>query len=106
MHTPSAIEIGIAESGQLVAASAPELSAGADQAHLQPATLHLALDFTSMNAESVVLQAAAANAHIQLGEDTALNFVIISICCSSVMQAHPIVTAATIKALAQCSMRK
>ena len=63
---PPAVEIGIAESGQLAIASAPALPEAPDQAAC--AELQLALDFASLDTESVLLQATAANARIQLGE--------------------------------------
>ena len=70
MHVPPALEVGIAESGQLAVLSAPALPAAPDQAHLPESTLSLALDFASLDTEAVLLQAAAANARVQLGKET------------------------------------
>ncbi len=70
MHVPPAIEIGIAESGQLAVMSAPALPAAPDEAHLPQSTLSLALDYASLDTEAVLLQAAAANACVQLGKET------------------------------------
>jgi len=70
MHVPPALEIGIAESGQLAVMSAPALYAAPDQAQL-PQSMHiLALDFASLDTEAVLLQAAVANACVQLGTET------------------------------------
>jgi len=70
MHVPPALEIGIAESGQLAVMSAPALYAAPDQA-LFPQSMHsLALDFASLDTEAVLLQAAVANACVQLGKET------------------------------------
>ena len=62
---PPAIEFGISESGQLAVASAPELP---DASREQQAPLRLAMDLATLDTESVVLGAAAANARVQLGE--------------------------------------
>ena len=70
MHVPPALEIGIAESGQLAVMSAPALYAAPDQA-LFPQSMHsLAMDFASLDTEAVLLQAAVANACVQLGKET------------------------------------
>lgn len=66
-HVPPALEIGIAESGQLAVQSAPALPAAASHTSPQQPTLELALDFASLDTESMLLSAAAANAGVQLG---------------------------------------
>ena len=75
-HVPPALEIGIAESGQLAVHSAPALPAGVESS--QDSTLKLALDFASLDTEAMLLRAAAANAAVQLGR--------ISLCETSLLE--------------------
>ena len=65
VHVPPAIEFGIDDSGRLAVASAPKLPDGSRE---QQAPTCLAMDLATMDTESVILRAAAANACIQLGE--------------------------------------
>ena len=64
-NVPPAIEFGVTESGQLAVAAAPKLP---DASRPQQALLHLAMDLATLDTESVIFGAAAANARIQLGE--------------------------------------
>ena len=64
-HVPPAVELGISELGQLAVASALKLPDGSPE---QQAPLRLAVSLASLDTESVILGAAAANARIQLGE--------------------------------------
>ena len=64
LHVPPALEIGITESGQLAVSAAPALPAAAPSQH---STLDLALDFASLDTESMLLRATEANSGVQLG---------------------------------------
>ena len=75
LHVPPALEIGIADSGQLAVTSAPALPVSAAQASSQHSELDLTLDFASLDTESMLLKGAAANAGVQLGEQFLLGCV-------------------------------
>lgn len=69
LHVPPALEIGIAESGQLAVSSAPAPPIAASHVPSQHSTLDLTLDFALLDTESLLLRAAAANSGVQLGRE-------------------------------------